>query len=95
MGATPARRVARRYLVVLQAFFDDSGRGKESDSPVFVLAGYTGSKATFVSFANDWQAVLREEPTLEYVKGKEANSKRRIHCRASLRAGRKSSEMSD
>jgi hypothetical protein len=59
---------------VLQAFFDDSGRGKESDSPVFVLAGYTGSKATFVSFANDWQAVLREEPTLEYVKGKEANS---------------------
>jgi fluoride ion exporter CrcB/FEX len=63
----------RGYLVMLQAFFDDSGRGKESDSPVFVLAGYAGSIATFCSFADDWQAVLREEPTLGYVKGKEAN----------------------
>jgi hypothetical protein len=59
---------------VLQAFFDDSGRGKESDSLVFVLAGYAGPMASFSSFADDWQTVLREEPPLAYVKGKEANS---------------------
>ena len=70
----PSDERHNRYLAVLQAFLDDSGRGKESDSKVFVVAGYTGPMENFNSFADDWQALLREEPVLDYVKGKEANA---------------------
>jgi len=63
-----------RFLAVLQAFLDDSGRGKETDSKVFVIAGYAGPMESFSSFADEWQALLRENPALEYLKGKEANS---------------------
>jgi hypothetical protein len=70
----PSDQRSSRYLVVLRAFFDDSGRGKESDSPVFVLAGYAGPVQNFLGFADDWQVIMREEPALAYLKGKEANA---------------------
>ncbi len=59
---------------MLQAWIDDSGRGKESDSPVFVLAGYAGPVQKFERLTDDWQATMREEPALAYLKGKEANA---------------------
>jgi hypothetical protein len=70
----PSDQRSRRYLIVLQAFIDDSGRGKESDNPIFVLAGYAGSFKSFCDLADDWQAIMREEPALAYLKGKEANA---------------------
>jgi Protein of unknown function (DUF3800) len=70
----PPRLKRRLRVAVLQAFFDDSGRGKlEPKNLVFVLAGYTGSVDAFASFAHKWDDLLKEEPCLEYVKGKEAN----------------------
>jgi Protein of unknown function (DUF3800) len=59
---------------VLQAWIDDSGRGNEADSSVFVLAGYAGPSSSFEGFADDWQVIMREEPRLDYLKGKEANA---------------------
>jgi hypothetical protein len=59
---------------VLQAWIDDSGRGKESDSPFFVLAGYAGPVESFENMSDDWQRIMAEEPKLAYLKGKEANA---------------------
>jgi hypothetical protein len=70
----PANQRASRYLVVLQAWIDDSGRGKESDSRVFVLAGYAGPVQKFENLSDDWQRIMAEEPALAYLKGKEANA---------------------
>jgi hypothetical protein len=74
LSGLPSDQRARRYLIVLQAWIDDSGRGKESDSPVFVLAGYAGPVQSFYSFSDDWQAIMRQAPALPYLKGKEANA---------------------
>jgi hypothetical protein len=74
LAGLPSDQRSRRYLIVLQAFIDDSGRGKESDNPVFVLAGYAGPVQSFFGLTDDWQAIMREEPALAYLKGKEANA---------------------
>ncbi len=70
----PSDQRNRRYLVVLQAWIDDSGRGNEADSLVFVLAGYAGWVQNFKDLSDDWQTIMREEPALPYLKGKEANA---------------------
>ena len=72
----PSRLERRLQIAVLQAWFDDSGRGKEEPTnPVFVLAGYAASVETFKSFSDDWEDLLNEKPCLEYVKGKEAHDR--------------------
>jgi hypothetical protein len=55
---------------VLQIWFDDSGKGH---GPVFVLAGYLARVEDWCAFADDWNALLRKEPSkLDYIKGYEA-----------------------
>ena len=50
--------------MVLQAWFDESGKGQE---PVYLLAGYIGSRTMWESFADDWQAELDKPPKLPYL----------------------------
>lgn len=56
-------------LAVLQAWFDESGKGQE---PVFLLAGYVGKKTMWEDFADDWQAELERSPRLPYLHAKES-----------------------
>jgi len=58
---------------VLQVFIDESGRGQEED-PAFVLAGYFARVRSWEAFADKWQEVLSETPSIDYLKAKEAYS---------------------
>src|SRR6266851_1327999 len=60
-----------RAFGVLQIVIDDSGRGQEK-KPAFVLAGYISRVRNWCEFADRWQAMLAEKPSLEYLKGYEA-----------------------
>src|SRR5271170_4973327 len=55
--------------MVLQAWFDESGKGQE---PVYLLAGYVADTETWKGFATDWQAELDCEPKLPYLHAKES-----------------------
>ncbi len=56
---------------MLQAWFDESGRGLD---PVFVLAGYVGFADRIKDCAGEYQAVMRKSPELPYLKGIAANA---------------------
>ncbi|HEY6417451.1 MAG TPA: DUF3800 domain-containing protein [Candidatus Binataceae bacterium] len=56
---------------MLQAWFDDSGRGLD---PVFLLAGYSGSIDSVENCVDEYQAVMQKPPTLTYLKGIAANA---------------------
>lgn len=51
-------------LMVLQGWFDDSGKGQP---PVYLLAGYVSEKETWETFADEWQAELCRPPCLPYM----------------------------
>jgi hypothetical protein len=54
----------RAGLMVLQAWFDESGKGQE---PVYLLAGYVGDVEMWKRFSDEWQAELDREPKLPYL----------------------------
>ena len=56
-------------LMILQAWFDESGKGQE---PVYLLAGYVGKKTMWEDFADDWQAELDRTPCLPYLHANES-----------------------
>jgi hypothetical protein len=56
-------------LMVLQAWFDESGKGQE---PVYLLAGYVGKKTMWEDFADDWQTELDRKPRLPYLHANES-----------------------
>jgi hypothetical protein len=55
---------------MLQTALDDSG--KDGLSSAFVLAGYCGSADGLCDLGHVWDALLKKEPKLDYVKGYEA-----------------------
>src|SRR5438445_472037 len=54
---------------MLQAWFDDSGKGQ---LPVFVLAGYLARVGEWEAFSKSWQKILNREPRLQYIRAYEA-----------------------
>jgi Protein of unknown function (DUF3800) len=70
VSGLPRRKRADRPLMVLQAFFDDSGN--EPNSPVFVLAGLITTPQRWAEFSDEWQAALDDQPRLDYFKMAEA-----------------------
>jgi Protein of unknown function (DUF3800) len=58
-------------LMVLQAWIDESGKGK-GQGPVYLLAGYVGNKTMWEDFADDWQTELDREPKLPYLHARES-----------------------
>jgi len=71
VSGLPSPKRNGRWLVVLQVFIDESGRGQEGE-PVFVLAGYAARVQAWEGFADEWQKTLNRSPKIEYLKGKEA-----------------------
>lgn len=55
--------------MVMQAWFDDSGKGQE---PVYLLAGYVADTETWKGFASDWQDELDRPPKLPYLHANES-----------------------
>jgi hypothetical protein len=64
-----AREKAR--LVVFQAWFDDSGKGKDQ-SPVYILGGYSAPIEVWKNFAEEWQEELNQKPRLKWLHAIEA-----------------------
>jgi hypothetical protein len=60
----------QEILVVLQAYFDDSG--SDPSSRYYVLAGYVAALDTWTSFTGIWDYHLNKEPRLDYFKMSEA-----------------------
>src|SRR5208283_1411999 len=61
----------RRFLVLNQIWFDDSGK---HGGPVFVLAGFLANVEEWIWFASKWQDLLADKNRrkLDYIKGYEA-----------------------
>lgn len=74
VSGLPSATLKRRPLVMLQAYFDDSG--SEGRGPVFLVSGYVATAENWARFSDEWQAILDGPPKLEYFKMREANSLR-------------------
>jgi hypothetical protein len=58
---------ARRVLVMIRGFFDDSAQGD-----VFLIAGWVTDYETWERFTADWRAALDSDPAIQYFKHHEA-----------------------
>ena len=57
--------VARnKLLAMIRLYVDDSG--KEGDSPVLVLAGYTSTAEKWSEFSNEWQSIIDDAGVAEF-----------------------------
>ena len=72
-GYSSATR-ARKVLVMLTAYFDDSG--SERGERMLILAGYVHSAQTWLAFNDDWQTVLETAPAIKYLHMVEAENLR-------------------
>jgi Protein of unknown function (DUF3800) len=57
---------------VFQAWFDDSGKEGVSQSPVYLLAGYSARVDVWNDFVAEWQEELSQTPRLQYLKASDA-----------------------
>jgi hypothetical protein len=62
----------RARLAVFQAWIDDSGKEGKTQSPVYVLAGFSAPKGVWEDFADEWQNELKQVPALRYLKASDA-----------------------
>jgi hypothetical protein len=69
VSGLPAKWRSTVNLMMLQAYFDESGSGQP---PVFTMGGFIASAEKWASFSNEWQAVLDMPLRLEYFKMDEA-----------------------
>lgn len=60
-------------LVMLQAYFDDSG--SNPTDPVFVLGGLVSTVEKWEAFSDRWRRVLAQDPPLAYFKANEARNR--------------------
>ena len=66
LSGLPEGERRRRWLLMLQAYVDDSGRLNKSS--VCVLGGYIAQAERWAEFSDKWQAVLDDEPRIKYFK---------------------------
>ena len=60
--------------MVLQGFFDDSGTHLQS--PLFVLGGFIATSEQWEEFSHEWDATLKREPPIRYLRMNEAHTMR-------------------
>ncbi len=69
VSGLPEPKRGNRILMTFQAFIDDSKSGDLSKpGSVFVLAGYISSVSEWLTFSNEWQAILDGPPPLRVFK---------------------------
>jgi hypothetical protein len=59
----PTEVAKRTVLLVLKAFFDETGKG---DPHFFAMGGFIARAEEWAKFNDDWRSVLDEPPRLEY-----------------------------
>jgi hypothetical protein len=57
---------------VFRAWFDDSGKEGITQSPVYLLAGYSARLDVWNDFTDEWQSELNQAPRLNYLKASDA-----------------------
>jgi hypothetical protein len=72
VAGLPSSMRGGRWLMLLQGYFDDSG--SEPNSPVFVLGGLVSTVDRWKEFSDEWLAICRQEPSIDYFKMSEAHS---------------------
>ena len=70
----PAHERARRKLLMLTAFFDDSGT--DGSGPFCVIAGYISDVERWKAFSDAWAGELQADPRISHLKMTEANNRR-------------------
>ena len=65
-----------RFLMILQAFIDDSKTNARRPLRVFTLGGLVASVDAWKAFSDEWSAKLQEPPGLDYFKLSQALSMR-------------------
>lgn len=68
------QKFARCWLIMLQAFIDDSG--SEPSGSIFVLGGLISTVDRWIEFESEWDACLKREPGIAYFKAKEAHGRK-------------------
>jgi hypothetical protein len=75
VSGMPRKLRNKARLVVLQGWFDDSGKEgwpRPKTSPVYLLAGYIAPVRVWAAFADDWKKELDREPKLDFLHAKDA-----------------------
>ena len=72
VSGLPGHLRASKVLAFLQAFVDDSA-AERGDGRLF-MAGYINTVANWERFSDDWNAVLRRQPEIDYLRMTEANA---------------------
>lgn len=70
----PRRLWSEKWLVMLQAFIDDSASSVGERR--LVLAAYVATAENWEQFSDAWDAVLHREPAIDYFKMAEAQNRR-------------------
>ena len=73
-GYGPTAR-QRKPVAVLQAYFDDTVRGRNGERMLF-LAGYVNFAEKWISFSNEWKSVLADSPRISHLHMAEAAARR-------------------
>jgi hypothetical protein len=60
----PSTKRGKRWLMILQAFIDDSGTA--GPEPFFSLGGFISTSSKWAEFADVWKAELDREPSIPY-----------------------------
>ena len=71
----PVNKRNKRWLMVLQAYMDESGTGSTIQQPYFALAGFISTSENWANFSTEWQNELDKDPPIECFKIREAFAK--------------------
>lgn len=66
----PSSERNKRWIVILQAFIDDSGT--QGPQPFFSLGGFISTADRWARFSDEWKTELDREPSIPYFKMTEA-----------------------
>lgn len=71
----PVNKRNERWLVILQAYMDESGTHKTEKEPYFALAGFISTSENWANFSTEWQKELDKDPVIKCFKMSQAFAK--------------------
>jgi Protein of unknown function (DUF3800) len=70
LSGLPEARRKKRIITMIQAYVDDSGN--DGRGPVFLFSALIGEAEKWATFSDEWDACLRDAPSIRYFKMDEA-----------------------